>query len=1491
MSLYQTSSVGNNGDPPGGSASDVRVVVRIRPPSHLGSLGLQPGYTQTPSGSVQSQESVCFFAQEDNKLAYKIDPYGVSPLCEEAQFDHVLDFSCKNEEMYEQLKLNDCVTSCMQGFAETIFAYGQTGSGKSYTILGHLGGGGGAAGASTSAAGEVAEYDFSKDFLLNSNSSNADAGILPRCTKTLFEKLAALTDGRRRTVQLTAVEVKDSQVTDLLELGGGSSGSIGANLRTPRQVGAQMSTLDYDRVPVKGKLSYYRKATVWSYEETMRHLRYAIDSREVGTSSLNSESSRSHMVIRFFVKSYLPDGVTCGTLTLVDLAGSEKEHENPTRSGQTEASGINVSLTHLNRLLVKMQFNQLDDSDKRQSTLNMVLFDSLKEDCGVTMVFCIHPDRSTYQASKTSLQMAQRCKKIQRKKRIRRLVRVSSSSGNGGSALISEMDQKIAELRQSEIQETQQLRKKQVFLEKERSEDRMLIDSLERKNICLQQMVEEHAQIKTHLIEKAEQMKIDYEKRIREMEQELAVCKTELREYKNGVPPGGSIFTNNINNPASTSKTSHLLAANPKGGGLHRGATRTREDVEPDLCTSGSTPKDEQDPVVVDEKNPIKLPSASQSSSKLSTKSGTEKSSTSSVEQGAFSGGRSAATGAATAGGRSGSYNYNIQQQDQGATFAPLSRRSGAAGASGSREGGTSSASGNAYNPGGAPSEMISNGNFAATYSSVLAGMQRSLGNETVQLQGLRALLKLVSASPGANAGIDSSSSSSGSTTGHDAGERDLQDRHGVPTRKGGPVEAIKTRSACAELLNAEYGLSVHQDDEEQNGFFPSSTSDGFYLAEYNAGTSAGATASGGTTSSRARQQAAGGSTIVKPMQETDTVMQVIHTTIQALRCFPLVAKIQRDGALLLAEICSSARGTWEGVEVELHGKTAVISSPKVLILQEVERTILPMFDKKELFGNGGGVLANLPIPENQNWASSGNLQNGGSASLASSFSSQYQQVCVAASRLLAVLGQREPELQTEIGQLGAIEKIVGAMMLFDREQQEEGNILSQQKLDLIVHGCWSLMNLCNKHAENQAVFRELGGIDILLHLVAEVSEFLAAELSGGRSGGVDRTVKRHKDGEVVKHDQQDHNHITLDEDDVLLQCKNAGAYLSGCIASVVESCAENQAEFFRSEGMEHLVTLLSCGLDSAGIVSNVCIAIAHACHKNKNANPQHQTPLFKLVLEALKSFHPEHGAVVGNACRCVATLTESSFALGNAASPSPTRGGPLANSHGKPGASRTSEQAESAELLTNVFPELIFTLIKIMKRFSHDTTLNTTIFWALGNLVCKTQKSLMSAPSASSASARMFKQAPVYIQEPDLAYFASLLQKVCHKREQQEGPNLNQQQGDSRNKETGAIKEQAGSSSSSGAGGLDPLHQLDRFVEYCCRLLSELTKGPASSSEKCPTAIRETRVLMKRNTEFVQLLVKLREKYTNSDSPPRPNSKAVLVLPRIKELYQNLTK
>ncbi|CAD7965975.1 unnamed protein product [Amoebophrya sp. A25] len=1258
------------------TSTDVKVVVRIRPPS-------------------LSEEDCCFFAQKDLKsLAWRIDPFGVSPLCEEAIFDHVLDQQDRNDEIFRQLKLDDAVASTIQGFQETIFAYGQTGSGKSYTILGQP----------------------------------TDPGILPRCGRAMFQKLAQFgkADGRRRTVQLTACEVKDGAVVDLLEPpsangagvgvpgngntanaanGAVANGAGGAVGKTPRNV------LDYDRVPVKGKVCYFSKKTIWSYEEAIQHLRYAIDSREVGSSSLNSESSRSHMVIRFHVKSFLPSAeVTCGTLTLVDLAGSEKEHENPTKNGQTEANGINVSLTHLNRLLVKMQYNQLDDSDRRQSTLNMILFDSLREDCGVTMVFCIHPDRATYQASKTSLQMAQRCKKIQRRKRIRKLVNINGTMTTSSSAtapgLAGQQQMITQELLDRQVDETEHLRKKHEFLEKERSEDRLLIDSLERKNICLQGMVEEHRQIKTHLSDKCESMKTDLTSRIYRLEADLEDERKRCERWR-------------AECDRLTRENERLAKQLSTGGNVLVGG-RARQ-----LHSSDNTK---------DYAHLVPEPGSSTSEGSSSKTSKTDSAGEDLVTSSSLG-----TTGATASGNLSSSGKMKLQN-------------------------------GQGSNAG----HYISSGSGAApsSYEDVLQTMQTSSGSEAVQVQGLRTLLKFVSNKHG------NASSSGGGLGIKTKSEQDMASGgtgvDGATTANGG--------SACAELL--------HQHRRKSGEFFfaeyPGGRTSYETVAALNGDVKTNPNASAGgfapSLSSSSGQQSQLQASLALAgkdqslAQQKTMVASVVATTVRSLRCFPLVPRIQRDGALLLSEIASQFAE----------------AGAKQLILPEVERSILPMLDRRGLFG-GDGSSSTSGVAQLQNGGPGPSDQDQqGEPSLPVTQNTNYCQVCVACSRLLAVLGQRHPGHQSEIGRAGAIAKIVDAMIrpaaedaaeVVGHHQLQQSNASSAPNVghanDLVVHGCWALMNLCNKHGDNQALFRKSGGITLILRLITQRLPQIEPSLAPG--------------------DQSSSSSPSHAE------TRNAGAYLSGCVASVVETCPENQKEFFKMGGVEILVSLFERGIDYAAIVSNVCIAVAHSCHRSQKLHLP--DALFSLIRQSLL-IHPDHSPVVGNACRCIATVTEN--CRENQRKFLELAGRGIGNVRG--------DQQDSG---------IISLLFAGMRAHAADVTLNTTVCWALANLV-----NAEIGSGCDQSNVNVMHEQALSLEE---------LQWIV--------------------------------------GQLENFHTDERFAEYCCRLLGEITKGP--TSDRCSAAVARTRHALKRSTELVKLLVRIREA---SGTTP-------YVLARIKEVYQNLTK
>jgi len=207
-------------------------------------------------------------------------------------------------------------------------------------------------------------------------------------------------------------------------------------------------------------------------------------------------------------------------------------------------------------------------------------------------------------------------------------------------------------------------------------------------------------------------------------------------------------------------------------------------------------------------------------------------------------------------------------------------------------------------------------------------------------------------------------------------------------------------------------------------------------------------------------------------------------------------------------------------------------------------------------------------------------------------------------------------------------------------------------------------------------------------------------------------------------------------------------------VASIVENSASNQYEFINLDGIQSLTrvlkavhdqdptglatrlqsgsnggsngngngnssdssgssssTLLKKAIDknSPAIVSNVCIALAHACHHQPLAQKRVcELDLFPYIIQTLL-VHPYHSPVAGNACRCIATLTENNLdnqrvflSLGQQKSP----GSYLAGPHGQ-----TTQHGQKDF-------EIIPLLFKTMTLHADDSTLHATVCWALANLV-----------------------------------------------------------------------------------------------------------------------------------------------------------------------------
>merc|ERR1719443_878851 len=179
-----------------------------------------------------------------------------------------------------------------------------------------------------------------------------------------------------------------------------------------------------------------------------------------------------------------------------------------------------------------MQNGELDGSDRRQCTLNMILYDSLREDCGTTMVFCIHPDRRFALSARSTLQMALRCRRIVRQKRVRRLelagyyteladlrIAASALSSAHKQALqarlskeeeLQRTSQQLQELRERYEEKTRDFEALRSNLESrydrldEDNEKQQLMVDLERKNELMQLMREQLQCLEGQIAEKDE---------------------------------------------------------------------------------------------------------------------------------------------------------------------------------------------------------------------------------------------------------------------------------------------------------------------------------------------------------------------------------------------------------------------------------------------------------------------------------------------------------------------------------------------------------------------------------------------------------------------------------------------------------------------------------------------------------------------------------------------------------------------------------------------------------------------------------------------------------------------------------------------------------------------------------------------------------------------------------------------------------------------------
>ncbi|XP_024966924.1 kinesin-like protein KIN-14N [Cynara cardunculus var. scolymus] len=283
-------------------------------------------------------------------------------------FDKVFTPQSSQEEVF--VEISQLVQSALDGYKVCIFAYGQTGSGKTHTMMGTPG-----------------SYD--------------EKGLIPRSLEQIFESRQKLLDqGWKYEMQVSMLEIYNENIRDLLASNRSCSTDSGSKQQYAIKHDASGNTHVSDLTIVD----------VRSSREVSFLLNRAAQSRSVGKTQMNEQSSRSHFVftLRISGVNESMEQHVQGVLNLIDLAGSERL----SKSGSTgdrlkETQAINKSLSSLSDVIFALAKKE-EHIPFRNSKLTYLLQPCLGGDSKTLMVVNVSPAPSSVNESLCSLRFAAR---------------------------------------------------------------------------------------------------------------------------------------------------------------------------------------------------------------------------------------------------------------------------------------------------------------------------------------------------------------------------------------------------------------------------------------------------------------------------------------------------------------------------------------------------------------------------------------------------------------------------------------------------------------------------------------------------------------------------------------------------------------------------------------------------------------------------------------------------------------------------------------------------------------------------------------------------------------------------------------------------------------------------------------------------------------------------------------------------------------------------
>ncbi|KAK3137668.1 hypothetical protein QOZ80_5BG0455540 [Eleusine coracana subsp. coracana] len=326
---------------------NIRVFCRVRP-----SLSNESGALTYPKGGENMGRGI--------ELIHNAQAYSFT-------FDKVFDHSASQEDVF--IEISQLVQSALDGYKVCIFAYGQTGSGKTYTMMGNP---------------EVEEQK----------------GMIPRSLEQIFQASQVLnSQGWKYKMQASMLEIYNETIRDLLS----------TNRMATQDGGSSKYNIKHD-ANGNTHVSDLTVVDVTSINEVSSLLRRAAQSRSIGRTQMNEESSRSHCVFTLRISGVNEgtDQQVQGVLNLIDLAGSERLNKSgATGDRLKETQAINKSLSSLSDVIFSIAKKD-EHVPFRNSKLTYLLQPCLGGDSKTLMFVNLSPESSSTGESLCSLRFAAR---------------------------------------------------------------------------------------------------------------------------------------------------------------------------------------------------------------------------------------------------------------------------------------------------------------------------------------------------------------------------------------------------------------------------------------------------------------------------------------------------------------------------------------------------------------------------------------------------------------------------------------------------------------------------------------------------------------------------------------------------------------------------------------------------------------------------------------------------------------------------------------------------------------------------------------------------------------------------------------------------------------------------------------------------------------------------------------------------------------------------